>query len=276
MERKPRHFKKKRPARNTSFKPKALNRDKTKITSSLEDLGDDIRLNKYVAHCGICSRRKAGEYILEGHVKVNGMVIKEPGHRINPKDEVRFKGEIIRPEAQKVYILLNKPKDTITTARDERGRKTVFDLIGDDVKQRVFPVGRLDRDTTGLLMLTNDGDLNQKLAHPKHKVKKIYHALLDKPLIKNDLKKIAEGLDLEDGSVAVNWVNYTDEKDRRAVGVEIHIGRNRIVRRIFEHLGYQVKKLDRIYFGGLTKKDLPRGRYRFLTEKEIIMLRHFT
>jgi len=256
--------------------PKALNHPTTTITTSLEDLGEDIRLNKYVAHCGICSRRKASEYIFEGLVKVNGEVIKEPGHRISPKDEVRFKEDIIRPESQKVYVLLNKPKDAVTTANDEKDRRTVFDLIGDDVQVRIFSVGRLDRATTGLLLLTNDGDLAKKLTHPKHKVKKIYHVILDKPVLDAHLQAIQKGLELEDGLALVDGVSHVKGKEKNEVGIELHIGKNRIVRRIFEHFGYKVIKLDRMYFGGLTKKDLPRGRYRFLSEQEIIMLKHFT
>ena len=242
---------------------------------SASELGEDIRLNKYVAHCGICSRRKADEHIKQGLVKVNGEVIKEPGHRISPKEEVQFRDKVIRPEVNRVYILLNKPKGTITTMSDDRGRKTVMDLIGTDVKERIFPVGRLDKETTGLLVLTNDGDLAKKLAHPSYKVKKIYHVVLDKPVIRADLQKIIDGLDLEDGKAEVDGIDYVRNKGKNEVGIEIHIGKNRIVRRIFEHLGYEVVKLDRMYYGGLTKKDLPRGRYKFLAEKEVIMLKHF-
>ena len=257
------------------FNPKAINRLKTKETISLSDLGEDIRLNKFVAHCGICSRRKADEYIKQGLVKVNGEVKNEPGTRISPTAEVRYKEEIIKPEVRRIYVLLNKPKNTITTSNDEKGRKTVMDLIGTDVSERIFPVGRLDRETTGLLLLTNDGDLAKKLSHPSYNVKKIYHVVLDKPVIKNDLHKIREGLNLEDGVAEVDGVDYIRNKGKNEVGIEIHIGKNRIVRRIFEHLGYEVVKLDRMYYGGLTKKDLPRGRYKFLDEKEIIMLKHF-
>lgn len=262
--------------KRTSSGPRSLNRMGTPITSSLEDLGEDIRLNKYVAHCGICSRRKASEYIFEGLVKVNGELIKEPGHRISPKDEVRYRDKVIQPETRKMYVLLNKPKNVVTTASDEKGRRTVFDLIGSDVPERIFSVGRLDMGTTGLLLLTNDGDLSKKLAHPKHKVKKIYHVILDKPVTNNDLALIGKGLTLEDGLAMVDGVSHIKDKAKNEVGIELHIGKNRIVRRIFEHLGYDVVKLDRMYFGGLTKKDLPRGRYRFLAEQEIIMLKHFT
>ncbi len=257
------------------FNPRATNRLLTKETVSLSDLGDDIRLNKYVAHCGICSRRKADEYIKQGLVKVNGKLAKEPGTRIKPTDEVQYKGTIIKPEVRRIYVLMNKPKGTITTSSDDKGRKTVMDLIGTDVKERIFPVGRLDRETTGLLVFTNDGDLAKKLSHPSYNVKKIYHVVLDKPVVKNDLQKIREGLTLEDGKAEVDGIDYARNKGKNEVGIEIHIGKNRIVRRIFEHLGYEVLKLDRMYYAGLTKKDLPRGRYKFLDEKEIIMLKHF-
>ncbi len=257
------------------FNPRATNRLLTKDTVALSDLGDDIRLNKYVAHCGICSRRKADEYIKQGLVKVNGKLANEPGIRIKPTDEVQYKGAIIKPEVRRIYVLMNKPKGTITTSSDEKGRKTVMDLIGTDVKERIFPVGRLDRETTGLLVLTNDGDLAKKLSHPSYNVKKIYHVILDKPVVKNDLQKIREGLNLEDGKAIVDGIDYARNKGKNEVGIEIHIGKNRIVRRIFEHLGYEVIKLDRMYYAGLTKKDLPRGRYKFMDEKEIIMLKHF-
>lgn len=272
------YFKKKSKSENNkqSFGPKAINRPATKEKVSIKDLGDSIRLNKYVAHCGICSRRKADEYIKQGLVKVNEEVITEPGYRIHPSAKVFFKDKHIQIEAQRIYILMNKPKNTITTASDERGRRTVMDLVGKDVKERIFPVGRLDKETTGLLLLTNDGDLAKKLSHPSHKVKKIYHVILDKPVTKNHLSQIRAGLTLEDGLALVDGVEYVRNKEKNEVGIEIHIGKNRIVRRIFEHLGYEVVKLDRMYYGGLTKKDLPRGRYRFLEEKEIIMLKHFT
>lgn len=257
------------------FNPRATNRLLTKETVSLADLGDDIRLNKYVAHCGICSRRKADEYIKQGLVKVNGKLANEPGTRIKPTDEVQYKGAIIKPEVRRIYVLMNKPKGTITTSSDDKGRKTVMDLIGTDVTERIFPVGRLDRETTGLLVFTNDGDLAKKLSHPSYNVKKIYHVILDKPVVKNDLQKIREGLNLEDGKAEVDGIDYARNKGKNEVGIEIHIGKNRIVRRIFEHLGYEVIKLDRMYYAGLTKKDLPRGRYKFMDEKEIIMLKHF-
>ncbi len=237
--------------------------------------GEGVRLNKYVAHCGICSRRKAAEYIQQGLVKVNDTIVKEPGYRVQLSDQVFFKNEIIQPEVKKVYLLMNKPRNTITTANDDRGRRTVLDLIGDSVDVRIFPVGRLDRETTGLLLLTNDGDLTKKLSHPSHEVEKFYHITLDKPVKENHIRQIREGITLEDGFVPVDSVGYITNAGKEEVGIEIHIGRNRIVRRIFEHFGYVVKKLDRTYYAGLTKKNLPRGRFRHLTEKEILMLKHF-
>lgn len=237
---------------------------------------DGMRLNKYVAHSGVCSRRQAGDYVKDGLVTVNGQMEKDPSYQVKPGDVITFRGSVIEPAQQFVYILLNKPKGVITTVSDERGRKTVMDLLGDKIPQRVFPVGRLDRDTTGLLLLTNDGDLAKRLTHPSHKVPKIYHATLDNILTKADMQKIADGLKLEDGPVKVSWINYPDDAKKKEVALEIHQGRNRIVRRIFEHLGYEVLKLDRTYIAGLTKKDLPRGFIRYLSQQEIIMLKHFT
>ena len=251
--------------------------DSTKNTSSdQEQQPEGMRLNKYVAHCGVSSRRQAAEHIKEGKVKVNDTIIKEPGHRVLEGDIVKFEDKVIEPETNKVYLLLNKPKDTLTTVKDERGRKTVLDLVKNRVKERIFPVGRLDRATTGLLLLTNDGDLAKKLSHPSHEVKKVYHVILDKPVLEAHLEAIRNTLTLEDGPAPVDGVAHYKGKGRNEVGIEIHIGRNRIVRRIFEHFDYKVKKLDRVYYAGLTKKDLPRGFSRHLTEKEVIMLKHFT
>ncbi|GJM34698.1 MAG: hypothetical protein DHS20C18_36990 [Saprospiraceae bacterium] len=237
---------------------------------------EGMRLNKYVAHCGICSRRQAADYIKAGLVAVNGNVRMEPGYQVEKGDKITYKGEVIRPEEHLVYILMNKPKGVITTLKDDRGRKTVMDLLQGKVKERIFPVGRLDRDTSGLLVFTNDGDLAKKMTHPSHKMKKFYQVTLDKPVIKADLEKIRTGLELEDGPALVDGVDYVRDQGKEVVGIELHIGRNRIVRRIFEHLGYEVKRLDRQYIGGLTKKDLPRGFWRHLTEQEVIMLKHFT
>lgn len=235
-----------------------------------------IRLNKYVANAGIASRRKADNLIKEGFVKVNDVVILAMGFRVQPDDVVKFKDKLITINVNKVYILMNKPKNTITTTSDEKGRKTVMDLVKNVVKERIYPVGRLDRQTVGLLLLTNDGELALKLAHPSFVIKKIYHVTLDKDVTSEHIKMIKAGLTLEDGFTPVDTLQYMKDKGKNEVGIEIHIGRNRIVRRIFEHLGYEVKKLDRIYYSGLSKKDLPRGRFRHLTSQEVIMLKHFT
>ncbi len=247
---------------------------KPKIDKILED-DEDMRLNKYVALCGVSSRRGAAELIKQGVVYVNGVATTEIGHRIFPKDVITYKGNVLELVSKKIYILMNKPKDTITTVSDERGRKTVLDIVGRTIKERIYPVGRLDRDTTGLLVLTNDGELAQKLSHPSFKVKKLYHAVLNRALTKNDLDKIREGLMLEDGKAEVDAINHLEGEAKDQVMIEIHIGKNRIVRRIFEQLGYQVEKLDRVFYGGLTKKDLPRSGYRSLTQQEVIMLKHF-
>lgn len=242
---------------------------------------ESMRLNKFLAHAGIASRRKADELIAEGKVKVNGEVIKEMGYRVKIADKITFDDKRITPET-KVYILLNKPKDCITTTTDERDRKTVLDLIKaaytqikSTKKPRLYPVGRLDRNTTGVLLITNDGELAQNLTHPSKEIKKIYHAVLDKSLKLDDYERIKHGVVLEDGIAEVTEVAYTNPKNKAEVGIEIHSGKNRIVRRIFESLGYDVIKLDRVYFGGLTKKDIPRGRWRFLDEEEVRRLKHF-
>jgi 23S rRNA pseudouridine2605 synthase len=230
-------------------------------------------LNKYVAHCGICSRRDAVPLIKEGKMRVNDVVILEPGFKVNPNDVVTFAGKKILPEKNLVYILLNKPKDYITTLDDPEGRKTVLDLLRGVTAERIFPVGRLDRNTTGVLLLTNDGDLTQKLSHPSHEVRKIYEVKLDKPLGKLDFERILNGLDLEDGFVRADSLAYTDPKDKSIIGIELHSGRNRIVRRMFESLGYDVRNLDRVMFGNLTKKNVERGKWRYLVEKEIRLLK---
>jgi 23S rRNA pseudouridine2605 synthase len=230
-------------------------------------------LNKYVAHCGVCSRRDAVALIKEGKLKVNNEVILEPGFKVAPEDTVHFSGKKIFPEKNLVYILLNKPKDYITTLDDPEGRKTVLDLLKGATNERVFPVGRLDRNTTGVLLLTNDGDMTQKLSHPSHEVRKIYEVKLDKPLGKVDFEKILLGLNLDDGFVRADALAYSDPKDKSIVGIELHSGRNRIVRRMFEYLGYDVRNLDRVMFGNLTKKNVERGKWRFLNEKEIRLLK---
>ncbi len=237
---------------------------------------DDIRLNKYLADSGIAARRKASEMVLAGEVSINGQVCKEPGYRVKKDDEVKHNNKAVKPVEKMIYLLMNKPKDTITTVSDERGRHTVMEIVGRTVKTRIFPVGRLDRDTTGLLLMTNDGDLAQKMTHPSYRLKKLYQVELHTAVTKHHMEEIAAGLELEDGVAEVDAVNYVEDGAKSDVMIELHIGKNRIVRRIFEHLGYQVVKLDRIYYGGLTKKDLPRGGYRSLTEREVIMLKHFS
>ncbi len=228
----------------------------------------EIRLNKYISNSGICSRREADTYIKSGSATVNGKVITEMGYKVNIDDEVRFDGSLISPEAKK-YVLLNKPKNFITTMDDERGRKTVMDLVGGATKERIYPVGRLDRNTTGLLLFTNDGEMAKKLTHPKHNVRKLYHASLDKKLAMKDLQKISENFVLEGKMVFVDAISYIENQSKTEIGIEIHSGRNRIVRKIFAHFGYTVVKLDRVIFSGLTKKNLSRGHWRHLTQQEI-------
>jgi len=230
-------------------------------------------LNKFIAHAGVCGRREAAELVKEGKVTVNGDKIFEPGYKVTGVDKVIVKGKQVFLQRNSVYILLNKPKDFITTSNDPQGRKTVLDLIKHATPERVYPVGRLDRNTTGVLLLTNDGELAQKLTHPSFEVKKIYEVTLDKPVTKKDLESILSGVILEDGPVKADAVGYADDKDKSIVGIEIHSGRNRIVRRIFEHLGYDVKALDRVMFANLTKKNVDRSKWRFLNEKEVRLLK---
>lgn len=232
-------------------------------------------VNKYIAHSGICSRRDAALLVKQGDVTVNGEVINDPGTRITDSDLVKVKGKKIIPSRNYQYILLNKPKDYITTLEDPQGRKTVLDLIRHATNERVYPVGRLDRNTSGLLLLTNDGDLAQTLAHPKHEIKKIYEVKLDKDLSKSDFDTLINGVMLEDGFIAPDALAYADAKDKSIIGIEIHSGRNRIVRRVFEKLGYDVRGLDRVMYAGLTKKNIQRGKWRLLTEKEVRILKHF-
>jgi len=277
---KPTFVKKTKPAFDKKSKPAFEKREKkpfSKKSSGVKSKPDNdnglIRLNKYISNSGVCSRREADELIATGAVSVNGKVVTQLGTKVSPSDSVQFGGETLRKE-KPVYLLLNKPKDYITTTDDPEGRKTVMALISNACKERIYPVGRLDRSTTGLLLFTNDGDLAKKLMHPKHGVKKIYHVELDKNLPKTDMEKIVNGIDLEDGIAQVDEIAYDgDGKDKKCLGLEIHTGKNRIVRRIFESIGYKVVKLDRVYFAGLTKKDLPRGRWRFLSNIEISMLK---
>ena len=236
---------------------------------------EKMPLNKYIAHSGVCSRRDAVDVIKSGKVKVNNVVVTEPGYKISTGDAVIVNGKKITPAKNLVYILMNKPKDFITTTEDERGRKTVLDIIKNATKEKVYPIGRLDRNTSGVLLLTNDGDLTQKLTHPSNEIKKVYAVTLDKPLAKNHFDEILKGVPLEDGVANVDSLAYTDVKDKTQIGIEIHTGRNRIVRRIFEHYGYDVKNLDRVIFAGLTKKNVERGKWRFLSEKEVRDLKYF-
>jgi len=232
-----------------------------------------MRLNKYVAKSGLCSRRKADEYIAQGLVAVNGTVVIEMGFKVQLGDKVTFNGELITQE-KRYYILLNKPKNVITTTDDPQGRRTVMDMIREKHQERLYPVGRLDRNTTGLLLITNDGELAQKLAHPKNEVRKLYSVELDKEVTQADFDKIKEGIDLEEGKVVVDDISYVSGGENKIIGIKLHIGWNRVVRRIFESLGYEVKKLDRVMYANLTKKDLPRSRWRYLSEKEVIALKY--
>ena len=236
------------------------------------DPNEPIRLNKYLANAGICSRREADEYIQAGVITVNGEVITELGTKVLRTDEVKFHDQPVSIE-KKVYVLLNKPKDYVTTSDDPQQRKTVMDLVKNACRERIYPVGRLDRTTTGVLLLTNDGDMASKLTHPKFLKKKIYHVYLDKNVTAHDIQQIRDGIELEDGEIQADACEYADEKDKKQVGIEIHSGKNRIVRRIFESLGYRVTKLDRVQFAGLTKKNLRRGDWRYLTEEEVDRLR---
>ena len=233
-----------------------------------------IRLNRYISNAGICSRRKADELIIAGVVAVNGVVVSELGHKVDPmKDEIRYNGETLKREKM-VYVLLNKPKDYITTTEDPQERRTVMHLVEKASRERIYPIGRLDRNTTGLLLMTNDGDLADKLSHPRNNIVKLYQVELNKSLTQGDLNKISFGLELEDGLIKPDSISYVAGGSKREIGIQIHSGKNRIVRRIFEHLGYEVVKLDRAVYANLTKKDLPRGRWRYLEESEVVQLKH--
>lgn len=244
---------------------------KKQSPKKIEKVSEGIRLNKFIANSGICSRREADTFIEHGSVTVNGKLVTEMGYKVKETDAVRFDGTLISLE-QKRYVLLNKPKNYITTMEDDRGRKTVMDLVANATKERIYPVGRLDRMTTGLLLFTNDGELAKKLTHPKHNVKKLYHASLDRKLDLKDLEKLRGDVIIEGRKVFIDAVSYVEGEKKTEVGIEIHSGRNRIVRKIFEHVGYKVVKLDRVIFAGMTKKNLPRGRWRELTQQEIINL----
>lgn len=263
--------------RQESKKKTPLNRKSTKKEfkkikeTPQSDASSGIRLNKYIANSGICSRREADTYIEHGSVEINGKLVTEMGYKVQPDDVVRFDGTSITPE-QKKYVLLNKPKNYITTMDDDRGRKTVMELIANASKERIYPVGRLDRNTTGLLLFTNDGDLAKKLTHPKHNVRKLYHASLDRKLELRDLEKLRGEVIIEGRKVFIDAISYVNGEPKSEIGIEIHSGRNRIVRKIFEHVGYKVNKLDRVVFAELTKKNLPRGRWRPLTNLEVTNL----
>ena len=260
--------------RTPGYDPNAKYSMKKRIEYKEEnyDPNEPLRLNKFLANAGICSRREADEFIQAGVVTVNGEVVTELGTKIKRTDEIKFHDQPVNLE-KKVYVLLNKPKDCVTTSDDPQQRKTVMDLVKNVCPERIYPVGRLDRNTTGVLLLTNDGDLASKLTHPKFLKKKVYHVFLDKNVTAHDMQQIAEGIELEDGEIHADAIEYASDTDKSQVGIEIHSGKNRIVRRIFEHLGYRVVKLDRVQFAGLTKKNLRRGDWRFLTEKEVEMLR---
>lgn len=257
------------PRGGKSFVPRPK---RVEYEQEIPDPNEQIRLNKFMANAGICSRREADEHITNGLVKVNGETVTELGTKISHNDTVEFNGKVVTLES-KCYILLNKPKDCVTTSDDPNGRLTVMDLVKNACEERIYPVGRLDRNTTGVLLLTNDGDLASKLTHPKFVKKKIYHVWTDKDITEDDMQQIADGIELEDGPIHADAISYATDTDRNQAGIEIHSGRNRIVRRIFEHLGYHVTKLDRVYFAGLTKKNLPRGRWRYLTQEEVNFLK---
>lgn len=257
------------PARGKSFTPRPK---PVEYEMPIPDPNEQIRLNKYMSNAGICSRREADEFIQQGLVKVNGQVVTELGTKISHSDVVEYDEKVVTME-RKCYILLNKPKDCVTTSDDPNGRLTVMDLVKGACNERIYPVGRLDRNTTGVLLLTNDGDLASKLTHPKFVKKKIYHVWCDRDIAEDDMQRIADGIELEDGPIHADAISYATETDRNQAGIEIHSGRNRIVRRIFESLGYHVTKLDRVYFAGLTKKNLPRGRWRYLTQEEVNYLK---
>ncbi len=263
---------KSRTYRNQSGRKGSKTLRDSRIEQGKEEEFREMRLNRFIANAGVCSRREADELIQKGLIKVNGKVVTEMGFKVRPSDKIQYKGKQLSRE-RLVYVLLNKPKGFITTTSDPKERKTVMHLVEKACPERIYPVGRLDKNTTGLLLLTNDGELSKKLTHPSHRVEKIYQAELNRSVSVEDLEKMAGGLELEDGFARPDDVVVLDGT-RKSIGIGLHIGRNRIVRRMFEHLGYEVKKLDRVVFAGLTKKDLPRGKWRFLQPKEVIWLKH--
>ena len=265
--------KQQRPKKTKKTFSKPARPQQRKKVEKPEKKREGIRLNKYLANAGVASRRAADLLIESGAVQINGKVVTQLGTKVMPGDKVQFGGQTLRQEKLR-YLLLNKPKGFLTTSEDPFNRRTVMNLVEKACPERIYPVGRLDRNTMGLLLFTNDGELAKKLMHPKYNIKKIYHVYLDKNLTKNDMLRIAGGLDLEDGKIIPDSIAYVaGADDKKQIGIELHSGKNRIVRRIFEHLGYQVIKLDRVFLAGLTKKDLPRGKWRFLTEKEVNMLK---
>ena len=270
-DKKPFERKKIRLKKKTSGAPADKSKRRMKKAERTATTGE-MRLNRYVANAGVCSRREADKYIAAGLVTVNGKPVTEMGVKVQMTDDVRFDGRRLDAE-KKVYVLLNKPKDFVTTTSDPHAERTVMELIENACDERIYPVGRLDRSTTGVLLFTNDGEIADRLTHPSHNVKKIYQVSLDKPVTKNDLLQIADGVELEDGFIAADAISFIDPADKTEIGIEIHSGKNRIVRRIFEHLGYKVKKLDRVFFAGLTKKNLSRGRWRMLSQKEVQFLK---
>lgn len=259
-----------RPFTKGKFSPKSREEEKT---DTVQGIRSTVRLNKFLADAGICSRREADRLIQSGVVEINGVIVTELGTKVGPDDKVHYGGELLKREKLQ-YVLLNKPKGFISTSDDPMDRKTVMNLVENACKERIYSVGRLDRNTTGVLLFTNDGDMAKKLTHPKHGVRKLYHVTLDKPISKNDLLQIMVGFELEDGFVKPDKIDFVEGVSaKNEIGIELHSGKNRIVRRIFEHMGYHVEKLDRVVFAGLTKKDIPRGKFRILTEKEVMMLK---
>ncbi len=264
---------KKSDVRSTKSEVRNTNDERSTAPGIQHPASSEMPLNKFIAHAGVSGRREAAELVKEGKVTVNGDIIYEPGYKVRGNEDIKVNGKKVFSQKNLVYILLNKPKDYLTTLKDPEGRRTVMDLIKAATKERVYPVGRLDRNTTGVLLLTNDGELAQKLTHPSFEIKKIYEVKLDKVVQKKDMDAIVNGITLEDGFIKADAVSYADTKDKTVVGIEIHSGRNRIVRRIFEHLGYDVRNLDRVMFANLTKKNVDRGKWRFLNEKEVRLLK---
>jgi 23S rRNA pseudouridine2605 synthase len=262
----------KAPAGRQRKEPAGTQGKRSAKTAQVKPAAEPVRLNRYIANCGLCARREADELIKKGHISVNGVKVTDMGIRVKSSDNVEYNGRKLRPE-NKIYILLNKPKGYVTTVKDPYAEATVIDLVKDVAGGRIYPVGRLDKSTTGVLLLTNDGDLAGKLTHPRYGARKVYHIFTDRDVTRHDMEAIINGVKLDDETVSADAISYVDPEDRTQVGLEIHSGQNRVVRRIFEKLGYQVKKLDRVSFAGLTKKNLPRGTWRHLTPKELSMLK---